>query len=172
MNLLTRINKMILRALDISIRRTGDAGFIAAILIMVFLTASITWEVVSRYILGSSTVWVTEVSGYLVSGVLFMAIGKVYRDNGHVAMSIIVDKFPEHTHARFMMVVDFMVLIFAIFVTWSTYDMAMLSLELGWKSSTTLAVPLYIPQIMIPLGSAILVVEAIRMMIVRTGSLK
>ena len=122
---------------------------------MVFLTASITWEVVSRNILGSSTVWVTEVSGYLVSGVLFMAIGKVYRDNGHVAMSIIVDKFPEHTHAPFMMVVDFMVLIFAIFVTWSTYDMAMLSLAiLGWKSSTTLAVPLYIPQIMIPLGSA------------------
>ena len=67
MNLLIRINKMILRALDVSIRRTGDAGFIIAIMIMVFLTISITWEVISRYVLGSSTVWVTEVSGYLLS---------------------------------------------------------------------------------------------------------
>lgn len=163
---------MLLKALDITIRKVGDAGFVVAMLIMAFLTLSITWEVVSRYVLGSSSVWVTEVSGYLVSSVLFMAIGKVYRDNGHVAMSILVDKLTENYHVYFMIIVDFFVLIFAIFVTWSTYDMAMLSLELGWKSSTTLAVPLYIPQIMIPLGSSILAIEAIRMAALRTGSLK
>ena len=163
---------MLLKILDITIRKIGDVGFVIAMLIMAFLAFSITLEVVSRYLLGSSTVWVTEVSGYLVSSVLFMAIGKVYRDNGHVAMSIVVDKLTENMYMYFMILVDLFVLIFAVFVAWSTYDMAIFSFELGWTSSTTLAVPLYIPQIMMPLGSAILAMEAIRMVVLRTGSLK
>ena len=44
---------------------------------------------------------------------------------------------------------------------WATLELALLSYQLNWRSSTTLAVPLYLPQALMPAGSAIFVLELI-----------
>jgi len=142
-------------------RTLGDAGFFAALLIMVFLVASIIWEVISRYLLGAPTVWVTEVSGYLVSGILFMAIARVYREGGHARMSLLEGRLSIAAQNRLGLVVDGCTLVFAAFAFWATLELALLSYQLNWRSSTTLAVPLYLPQSLMPAGSAIFVLELI-----------
>lgn len=149
------------------IRKIGDIGFFISLLIMGFLVIAISWEVLNRFLLSTSSVWVSEVSGYLVAGILFMAAGKVYRGNGHVGMTILVDRLPARLHYIVLGLVDCFVFIFAAAMTWATYDMAMLSYELGWRSSTTLAMPLYLPQSFMPVGSFILALEAGRMLATR-----
>ncbi|WP_083006112.1 TRAP transporter small permease subunit [Halomonas sp. GT] len=149
------------------VRKVGDASFYISLFIMFFLVISISWEVLNRFLLGVSSVWVSEVSGYLVAGILFMAAGKVYRENGHVGMTILVDRLPARLHYLVLGLVDFFVFVFALVMAWATYDMAMLSYELGWRSSTTLAMPLYLPQSFMPIGSSILAIEAVRMLATR-----
>jgi len=139
----------------------GDLSFLVALGIMIFLSISISWEVFSRYVMGAPSTWVTEVSGYLVSGVLFMALGKVYREGGHVSMSLIVDKISPRNHKICVVLSDLLVMIFAIFLFWATFQMASMSFELNWKSSTILAVPLYLPQSLMPIGSFVFIIEII-----------
>lgn len=149
------------------VRKIGDAGFYLSLFIMAFLVISISWEVLNRFVLGTSSVWVSEVSGYLVAGILFMAAGKVYRENGHVGMTMLVDRLPARLHYIVLGLVDFFVFVFASVMFWATYDMAILSYELGWRSSTTLAMPLYLPQSFMPVGSFILAIEAVRLLATR-----
>lgn len=152
------------------VKRVSDVGFLISMLIMAFLVLSITWEVVNRFVMGSSSVWVTEVSGYLVAGILFMAAGNVYRENGHVGMTMLLDKLHPHSQNVARILIDAFVLIFALVISWATYDMAKLSYDLGWTSSTTLAMPLYIPQAFMPVGGVILALESARLMITRIST--
>ncbi len=149
------------------IRKIGDISFFVSLIIMAFLVISISWEVLNRFALNTSSVWVSEISGYLVSGILFMAAGKVYRENGHVGMTLLIDRLPDKLHYVVLGLVDLFVFIFAAVMFWATYDMAKISYELGWRSSTTLAMPLYIPQSFMPIGSFILAIEALRMLATR-----
>ena len=153
--------------LGLTVRKVGDIGFFISLAIMGFLVVAISWEVLNRFVFGTSSVWVSEVSGYLVAAILFMAAGKVYRENGHVGMTILVDRLPDRLHYLVLGLVDCFVFVFAAVMAWATYDMAMLSYELGWRSSTTLAMPLYLPQSFMPVGSIILALEAVRMLATR-----
>lgn len=139
----------------------GNFSFIIAIGIMVFLSISISVEVFLRYVVGSSSIWVTEVSGYLVAGVLFMSMAKIYREGGHVSMSILTDKVSPKVHKICTVLAHLCVLVFAIILFWTTLEMTNLSYSFNWKSSTILAVPLYIPQALMPIGSMVFIIEIV-----------
>lgn len=139
----------------------GDIGFIVGIGILAFLSLSIGVEVFSRYAMGHSSIWVTEVSGYLIAGLLFMPLGKVYREGGHVNMSVINEHKRPKLKKSFVLISDICVLIFGFFLVWVTWEMVALSYNLNWKSSTILSVPLYLPQAFMPIGSIIFVAEII-----------
>ncbi|SEA02588.1 TRAP transporter small permease subunit [Marinobacterium iners] len=153
---------MIIKIIDSAFGKVGDLCFKISQIITVFLVISITWEVANRFLFSSSSVWVSEVSGYLVSSILFLAAGRVYREGGHVSMSIFVDMLSGSPKLVFMALVDLLVLILALVVGYATYDMALLSYQLNWQSSTTLGMPLYIPQMLMPIGSVVLAFEALR----------
>lgn len=156
---------MIIRTIDKAVGKVGDLSFQLSLLVTVFLVVAITWEVANRFLFSTSSVWVAEVSGYLVSSILFLAAGRVYREGGHVSMSIFVDMLSGTPKFALLALIDVLVLGLALVVGYATYDMALLSYQLNWRSSTTLAMPLFIPQMLMPIGSAVLALEAFRLLV-------
>lgn len=156
---------MIIKTIDKAVGKVGDLSFQLSLLVTVFLVVAIIWEVANRFLFSTSSVWVSEVSGYLVASILFLAAGRVYREGGHVSMSIFLDMLTGAPKFALLALIDVLVLGLALVVGYATFDMALLSYQLNWRSSTTLAMPLFIPQMFMPIGAAVLALEAIRLLV-------
>jgi len=52
------------------------------------------YEVITRYALDSPTAWVNDFVSYILCISVFLALPKVTRDRGHVAVTILVDELP------------------------------------------------------------------------------
>jgi len=72
---------------------TTIAAALAAIGLILIVTFYV-YEVVTRYIFDSPTAWVSDFVSYLLCISVFLALPKVTRDRGHVAVTILVDILP------------------------------------------------------------------------------
>ncbi len=72
---------------------TGLAAILAAIGLICIVTFYV-YEVVTRYIFNSPTAWVSDFVSYFLCISVFLALPKVTRDKGHVAVTILVDILP------------------------------------------------------------------------------
>lgn len=70
---------------------------IAAILAAIGLICIVTfyvYEVVTRYMFNAPTAWVSDFVSYFLCISVFLALPKVTKDKGHVAVTILVDIMP------------------------------------------------------------------------------
>lgn len=146
----------------------GKASFFLAALTIIFIVISISWEVVSRYILGSSSVWVTEVAGYLLAAGLFLGLGRLYRLNGHVRMTALLDSVRPSIAYFLYLFTDFVTAGFGLVLAWQNAQLALDSYNFNWRSSTLLEAPLYIPQAAMTIGSAVFFLQVIHTALART----
>jgi len=72
---------------------TKYAAILAAILLGLIVTAYV-FEVIARYFFNSPTSWVSDFVSYALAVSIFLALPKVTQDNGHVAVTIVVDIIP------------------------------------------------------------------------------
>ncbi len=99
---------------------TSAAAALAAIgliLIVVFYV----YEVITRYLFDSPTAWVSDFVSYLLCISVFLALPKVTRDRGHVAVTILVDILPARIAGVIHTVISaigFLCLGFAAFVSY------------------------------------------------------
>ena len=156
------------RSIDWLIGGVGKASFVVAALAIAFIAISIMWEVISRYVLGASSIWVTEVAGYLLAASLFLGLGRLYRLNGHVRMSALLDGVGPRTAYALYLLTDLIVLGFGLVLVWQTGQMAADAYDFKWKSSTLLEAPLYIPQAVMTAGAVVFVLEIIHTALKRT----
>ena len=54
----------------------------------------ITMQVITRYLSSLPLAWPTDISTYMLVAIGFLALGHLIRKNGHVAVDLLVSKFP------------------------------------------------------------------------------
>ena len=72
--------------------------FFAAVLASIGLISIVTfyvYEVITRYFFNAPTAWVSDFVSYALAASIFLALPKVTKDKGHVAVTILVDVVPE-----------------------------------------------------------------------------
>ena len=74
-------------------RLTALAAVLAAVG-LICITTFYVYEVVTRYFFNSPTSWVSDFVSYLLCISIFLALPKVTKDKGHVAVTILVDILP------------------------------------------------------------------------------
>ncbi len=74
-------------------RLTQLAAALAAIG-LICIVASYAYEVVTRYFFNAPTAWVSDFVSYALCASIFLALPKVTKDRGHVAVTILVDVMP------------------------------------------------------------------------------
>ncbi len=67
---------------------------IAAAIGLALIVVFYVYEVVTRYFFNSPTAWVSDFVSYALCASVFLALPKVTKDKGHVAVTILVDLLP------------------------------------------------------------------------------
>lgn len=134
--------------------------FWAAAVAIVAMTVSVTYEVISRYAVGRPTIWVTEVSSYLLVGVAFLGAAWTLREDGHIRMELLGEAGGPRGRRLSDLAMFVVAGAVAAALFWSGWKMTLSSHEFGWRSSSLLATPLWIPQALIPLGAASLFLQS------------
>jgi len=88
--------------------------FIMVLLIFAF-TALIFVQVVSRYVFNNTVTWSEQAGRYLFIWLVFLGLPILYRHGEHVGFTMIVEKLPRKAQNVIAILIDLMVLVFAVF---------------------------------------------------------
>jgi len=130
--------------------------------LLIFATFSVALEVISRYAFNHSFMWVDEINEYILLYIPFTGAAWLHRHKGHVS----VDIFESMEFPRMHKVMDLLIAavgmgICAVLVwygTTTTIDI----FERDIRSLTTLEIPQVYVDIIIPVGSLLLLFEFAR----------
>lgn len=128
---------------------------------IVALALSVAFEVVSRYLFSRPTIWVTELSSYALVAIAFLGAAWTLGTNGHIRMELLSES--GGASGRFLsdLVMYVVAFIVAAALLYSGFRMVAANYQFGWRSSTILAVPLWIPQALIPLGAFAILLQSL-----------
>ena len=134
-------------------------GIIGAIFIFL-MTLLITVDVIGRA-MGHPTYIATEVSGYMLVGIVYLGLAYTQRKGKHIKIIMLVERFPQKIQHALGIVALIIALAFIIWVTWLTLGPVIQNYSLGATSITQISTPLWIPYGFITLGFAVLGIELI-----------
>ncbi|GAB4351077.1 MAG: TRAP transporter small permease [Gammaproteobacteria bacterium] len=132
------------------------AGIIAGVCIVV-MALLILAQIVGRWfgIIIPST---EDFSGFLLAAASFLALAYTLRSGGHIRVSLLVS----HLHGRKRFLAELITLLtglaLSLYTAWWTALLVLESYEFGEVSSGYIPVPLWIPQIPMTVGLAVLAV--------------
>lgn len=91
---------------------------LAAICIVTFvaLVAIVTWQVFTREVLNNSAPWTEEAARYTFVVLAIFATAYVFSERGHIAVEILVAKLPARLEKVMGVVIELVVVFFAILV--------------------------------------------------------
>jgi C4-dicarboxylate transporter DctQ subunit len=117
------------------------------------MTALVLTQVVLRYVFGTPLVWVEEASIFLMIWMTFVGTGVALRRGAHVAMTLMLERFPAGLARTFWIVSHAAMLGFAGVFGWQGW---LLARAVETQRSPALEVSMMVPYLMMPIGAAVL----------------
>lgn len=131
--------------------------------ICLFLISMIvSFEVIARFIFRSPTIWANEISIYLCITSVFLSLGYVLKEKGHVNVDSLTNSLPRKVKLKLELVTSILAIIYSFVLAWQGWKIAFHAYEMGETSPTLLRVPMFIPRGMVFLGGGLLCIEFIR----------
>jgi TRAP-type C4-dicarboxylate transport system permease small subunit len=145
-------------------RIVGALATLGVVLAAVSTIASmflIAYSVIMRYFLNQPVSWVDEFVGYLLVASVMLAAADALRQGEHISVDILTERL-SLSGRRITELAGFVtVALAAALLTFEGYDMVEFSHMVGLLSNGKLAVPMWIPQIVVPIGAGLLGIAAI-----------
>ncbi|MCS2609786.1 TRAP transporter small permease [Halomonas dongshanensis] len=126
--------------------------------ILVFLTLLVTLEVISRSAFNVSFHMVEEITGYLVVALTLLGAGLSLRDGSMFRVEFLFDKLPLTLKASLLSAFSLLGVGMCGVLVWQTCRLVASSYARGNVAPTVLMTPLWIPQMLLPFGLAIIAV--------------
>ena len=130
-----------------------------ALLAFIILTFSVIYEVIARSIFNKPTIWSLEIVTYMITCVAFFGSAYVLRINKHLEINLFTKILPNKIRFFFDLVANIIALIFCFIAFYYGCKLINLSYILGVVSVSELRVPLWIPQMTVPIGFFALFLE-------------
>ncbi len=145
-------------------RLVGFLARLGAALAALALLASlglIGYSVVMRYFVGRPVPWVDEIVGYLLVASVMLAAADALRSGEHIAVDVLTERLS--ARGRWLTLVFGLVAVgvCAALLVQQGMDTVAFSRMVGLLSNSALAVPMWIPQALLPLGGALLLLAAV-----------
>jgi TRAP-type C4-dicarboxylate transport system permease small subunit len=132
----------------------------AGVMALGLITVFVVYDVVARAA-GHPTLWVLEVSGYLMVAASMLGAGEVMYRGGHFQVRLFADMLPHPLQAAFDRFIAVVTATFVIAITFGCVQLILETQALGFKSPTLLQVPLVVPQSVLCAGLAVLAAAAV-----------
>jgi|SRR5690625_216433 len=143
------------------IHKVSEFAFKCAAILLLIMGLAVSYDVIMRYFFGSPTIWVNEISGYLLVIITFLSASHTLKIGGHVKVDMVENFLSEKGRKFLFLITHFLILFFVVTITWKGAQMVWMSWDLGWSASTLLKTPLFIPQLFIPMGGLLLTFETL-----------
>lgn len=130
-----------------------------AIICMIVMVGS---EVLLRNLFGVSLQSADELGGYLLVGVSFLSLSTCFVSGAFHKVEFIDGRLGERGHALRKLIFDAMALAFSLLLLWQLTRLVLRSWDSGDFAATILGTPLWIPQAIMPLGTAALCYSLLR----------
>ena len=134
------------------------------------LPAIVFYDVIARYVFNAPSIWVVEVSTYLLQLMVFLPMGMLVSSNSHVRSTLLTDRLPGFMQRALQRISLAITAIYAAFVLWFGWNFIAHSWKQEQVSATLLAVPLWIPGLLIPLGGLLLLIASVGALIAPAGA--
>jgi len=144
------------------------SGYMAGILLLaVALTTG--YEVAARYIFNSPTIWSMDLGVYLLLWFVFTSLAFVHRAGRHITVDILTSRFPPRTKEIWDILITILFLFIMIPMFFASIQFTAHAFnvqEYGWS---LWRVPLWLVELGIPVGSAIMTLYLSKELAVRLG---
>ncbi len=130
-------------------------------ILLVSLVLLILTEIFIRYFFNTSTLIADEYSGYLFLASVFLGLSYTFKENAHIRINILTSRMSEKSNKLidiFAGSITIVVLLFALYrtilFTFDSYEMEMLSESVSQT-------PLYLTQLVMPLGLSLFILSVL-----------
>jgi TRAP-type C4-dicarboxylate transport system permease small subunit len=130
----------------------GQAG-------LVFMVASITYDVILRYVFIAPTHWALEVNTFLLAFLCVIPAGNVLRVGSQIRITFLYDRLTPAVKARLDILRAAAGLFFCTIMIWKGWDMAWKAWLHNDRMSTSLGTPMGIPYLFLPIGFLLLALQ-------------
>ncbi|GIN40986.1 MULTISPECIES: TRAP transporter small permease [Heyndrickxia] len=144
--------KVLYRLADLIIK---IGAYIAGFLI-ILTTFMIFYEVISRSFFNHPTSWATEMSIYSIIGSCFLGSAYAVRTYSHITVDLLINNVNDNIKTILAYISNALGLIFSLIFTFYGYEHSMKSLELGVTSASLLRIPMYLPEMLLPVGGVLM----------------
>ncbi len=136
-------------------RLIAGSGYLG-ILSLAFMAASISYDVILRYVFYSPTYWALEMNTFLLAFLCLIPAGDVLRLGSQIRITFLFDRLGPGVRARLDSLRSVAGIFFCALMVWKGADMAYKAWLHNDRMSTSLGTPMVIPYLFLPIGFALL----------------
>lgn len=150
-----------MRFFDRIVRGLSALGIALAAIALLASLALIVYSVVMRYGVNRPAAWVDELVGYLLVACVMLAAADALFHGEHIAVDILTERLGARGKRLTLLAGLVAVGASAGLLAYEGWDMVSFSRMVGLLSNGYLAVPMWIPQLLVPVGAVLLALAAI-----------
>lgn len=134
------------------------SGVMSAIFISM-ITIIIVYGVIMRYIFHKPMAWVDPLSIYSMIGLTFIGASYAMHTDKHIRVDVVIKLFKERTQRIIQILMYVIALAYTILLGVLSFKMAYLSFLAGRTDEAFVDIPLFVPQLLIPMGCFLLILS-------------
>lgn len=123
--------------------------------------AAISYAVIRRYVFDAPVAWTDELVGYLLVASVMLAAADALFGGEHIAVDIVTERLPPRGKRLAFLFGLAAVAATGMLLLVEGVGMVQFSHQVGLRSNGDLALPLWIPQLLVPIGALLLVIAAV-----------
>jgi TRAP-type transport system small permease protein len=139
-------------------------GFIASYMILV-LIAFLAINVIMRYFVHRPFAFTEEITGYLLTFIVFIGLAYTMRVGAHVITNILISHLSDRAYEQLVIIRNFIGVIFAIFLTVSAWTLMIKNYIRRTIDFGSLETPVWIPNVIFVVGATLFLFEMIVMFV-------
>ena len=148
MNILLKLGRGFGRVID----WCCDCGHTTGDIVNAALFLIVTYAVIARYIFNNPPIWAEEICCYLLIFIVFIPLGGILKGDHNIALDLVIKRVPPEKRPWLEIIDSLVGLFFCLILAWYAARYTIFQYRFNFQSSTLLAVPLWIPYMIVPVG--------------------
>ena len=149
------------RALARLLSAATAAGLIVGAFLVLALTGIVGYSVGMRYLLGQPQTWSDELVGYLMVSMVMLGAAEALRRGEHIEVDLLTERLSPRWRRIAKIWGQAATAFVAAVLMVAGWEMVAFSADVGLLSDGYLEVPMWIPQLAVPVGAGLLLLTAL-----------
>jgi TRAP-type C4-dicarboxylate transport system permease small subunit len=139
---------------------------------LLFMAGLVTVDVILRRLFNAPIIFADEVSGYLLVLVTMLGISYTLQEDAHIQVLMVIDNIPRRRRFQLQVMMSALAIIYTLILLYLTGQLTWESYQLKAFSPTPSQLPLFLFQLVMPLGCLFFLFQLILGMVQSCQSLR